>query len=300
MGRSRHVARSLVSATLGEAAQKLDWVRERMAGASRVLRFVDGRVAFVSRPDDVWVATYPRSGTTLMQYLLHRLRGGDDEFDHIGTVVPWYERDLAVGRLDPSDLDALEGPRVFKTHLPPRWVPRGGRTIYIERDGRDVAVSYFHLYREYLGFRGSFDEFFARFLDGDLQYRSYFRHVAGWRARAEGSDVLWVSFEQLRGDKRATIERVVDFLGWDVPAARIDEVVVATQFDAMKRLEAKFDHATALLLERRVRPGRFLRRGASGDGRTQLSSAQLQAFERQRAAASPGDDGPLYLPAFLH
>ena len=271
-----------------------------MADASRVLRFVDGHVAFRPRPDDVWVATYPRSGTTLMQYLLHRLRGGDDDFDHIGRVVPWYERDLAIGRRTPSDLDDLDGPRIFKTHLPARWVPRGGRTIYIERDGRDVAVSYFHLYREYLGFRGSFDDFFARFLAGDLQYRSYFRHVAGWRERAEDPDALWLDFEELRSDRRATVERVVGFLGWDVSASRIDEVVAATQFDAMKRLESKFDHATSRLLELGVRPGRFLRRGASGDGRAQLSAAQQQALQRQYEVAVAGDDRPWDLPAFLH
>jgi hypothetical protein len=232
-----------------------------------------------------------------MQYAVHRLLGRDDDFDHIGEVAPWYERDLAIGHRSAADLDARPSPRVFKSHLPHGWVPAGSRVIYIERDGRDVAVSYYHLYREYLGFEGSFDEFFARFLDGHVQYRSYFRHVAGWRAHARGPSVLWVRFEDLRADRRGTLAKVADFVG--DAACDLDGAVAATELAAMKRLEAKFDHATALLLERGVRRGHFIRRGAVGDGATALDAAQQRAYEARLADPGPIGGRPLRLAEFL-
>ena len=115
---------------------------------------------FQPRPDDIFVVTYPRSGTTWTQMILYQLTtDGRMDFAHITQVCPWFERALKAGR----DLDALPGPRVFKSHLPYRRIPKGPcRYIYVARDGKDVAVSYYHFYRSHMGYKGTFEEFFER------------------------------------------------------------------------------------------------------------------------------------------
>eukprot|EP00965_Chrysotila_dentata_P247559 6207816-Pleurochrysis_carterae.AAC.2 len=46
--------------------------------------------AFVPRPDDVFIVTYPKCGTTWMMQIVHTLRsGGDMDFGEITEVVPW-------------------------------------------------------------------------------------------------------------------------------------------------------------------------------------------------------------------
>ena len=89
---------------------------------------------FVPRPDDIFIVTYPRSGTTLMQMILYQLTtDGKMDFPHITTVSPWFERSLKDG----TAYDALPAPRVFKSHLSYGKVPKGPcKYLYVARDGR--------------------------------------------------------------------------------------------------------------------------------------------------------------------
>jgi hypothetical protein len=49
-------------------------------------------LSFKPRPDDVFVVTSSKCGTTWMQQILHQLRsGGDMSFDEIDDVVPFIE-----------------------------------------------------------------------------------------------------------------------------------------------------------------------------------------------------------------
>ncbi|MEO1935709.1 MAG: sulfotransferase domain-containing protein [Myxococcales bacterium] len=42
------------------------------------------------RPSDIFLATYPKCGTTLIQQIVHGLRTvGDMDFRDISGVVPW-------------------------------------------------------------------------------------------------------------------------------------------------------------------------------------------------------------------
>jgi len=146
-----------------------------------------------------------------------------------------------------------------------------------------VVVSYFHFYRAYLGFEGTLDDFYRRFMDGRVQYGSWFEHVAGWREHESDPDVLIVRYEDLLTDRKASIERIVEFLGWDRSERWVDRAVIESSFDAMKRRESVFDHATALLLERGVSPQSFVRSGQIGRGAGGLSDAQTREI-RERSS----------------
>ena len=68
-------------------------------------------------------------------------------------------------------------PRVFKTHLPYCFVPKGSdetdkpRYIYVVRNPKDVLVSIYHHHRNmpYLVEIPSWDEAFKRFITGDCK-----------------------------------------------------------------------------------------------------------------------------------
>jgi hypothetical protein len=273
---------------------------DALADARRACSFLRGRLAFRPREDDIYVASYPRSGTTWMQLMLHRLAGRDDlDFSHISQVSPWFERSLALGTMTAGDFEDFPSPRIMKSHLPYGWLPRPGRYIYLWRDGRDVALSYFHFYRSHLGFRGDFAAFFRRFLRGDLQYRSWFRHVRGWTAHADAPEILLVRYEDLIADRAAVLRRVAAHLGMATTEARLAQVVAETSFEMMKGQEAKFDHATALLLERGG-AGRFVRRGVTGEGALALDEGQRAAFEKCWGEGRSTPTRELRIAAFLH
>ena len=268
---------------------------------NRVLRFTRGLLEFKVRPDDIFIVTYPRSGTTLMQHLLVLLAGrSTDDLVHISQAAPWFERSLAVGSLTAADLEGLPSPRIFKSHLAYPWIPRGGRTIYITRDGRDVAVSYYHFYRSHLRYEGSFAEFFQRFLSGDLQYTSWFKHTSGWQRHRDDPRLLLIRFEELVTDQRACLEQVARFCGLPLTPARAEEIVAQCSFSFMKRHEHKFDFTTEILLESGYRLGSFLRGGRAGDGQLQLSESQQAAFKAQQQREPRRPDVEWNLPRFLH
>jgi hypothetical protein len=82
-------------------------------------------------------------------------------------------------------------------------------------------------------------------------------------------------------DRKASIERIVEFLEWDRSERWVDRAVIESSFDAMKQRESVFDHATALLIERGVRPQSFLRSGQSGRGAVALSDAQTREIRER-------------------
>lgn len=255
-------------------------VADLAADTKRVANFLRESQAFRPREDDIWIATYPRSGTTWSQYIVLLLQHGADlDFEHVHDLSPWFERSLALGSHDAASLAKLDGPRIFKTHLPGGWVPRTGRVLHISRDGKDVALSYFNLYQKYLGFRGSFDEFFARFLRGDLQYRSWFDFERGWQARHGQAQVLALRYEEMRAQPRVAIAKIADFLGFERSEAEIEAVTEAAELSKMKNIEHKFDHAQLLLRERGVVGKSFIRSGLVGQGAKGLSLEQERAFE---------------------
>jgi len=267
----------------------------------RTGRFLAELREFEGRDEDVFISSYPRSGTTWTQLIAHLvLRGGELEFRHINAVVPWFERSLALGRITARDLGALASPRVFKSHLPPHFLPARGRYLYVCREGLDVAVSYFSFYCSHLGYQGTFEEFFARFLSGHLQYRSWFGHVASWRDRASDPRVLWLDYQQMRRDPSSTVRALADFLGVSLSEPRVARICELASFDSMRRHESLFDHAADERFHSDVRAGQFVRRGEVGHGARQLTAAQRLTFETHLRGERPPSAGYCDLPAFLH
>ena len=269
---------------LGIAAETLDATVRKLDHARRIAKFLRGSLEFEVRPDDVFISSYPRSGTTLTQWILYLLAHAEQpDPPHLTKASPWFERSLAIGELTAGELQAFRSPRVFKSHLPREWLPDGGRYIYVEREVADVVVSYFHFYRAYLGFKGTLSDFHERFMEGRLQYGSWFEHVASWRAHASEPNVFILRYEDLLADRRDSVERIASFLGWPYDEPTLDRTIEQSSFEAMKQREAVFDHATALLLERGVTPRSFLRAGETGHGLGALNEVQLRALRETGA-----------------
>src|SRR5215213_177533 len=123
-------------------------------------------------PDDIFIDTYPRSGTTWLQMIVYQLTtDGAMNFAHIDEVSPYLEVTMIPWGRKISDLPGT--PRVVKSHLPYHEIPKGpGRYIYGVRNGLDVAVSYHYHSRKYVsGMAGlSLSEFFSRFMAGRVLY----------------------------------------------------------------------------------------------------------------------------------
>ncbi|MBF0288096.1 MAG: sulfotransferase domain-containing protein [SAR324 cluster bacterium] len=259
-------------------------LRKMIGFQTEALQWIDlssGLIEFIPRPEDIFIVTYPRSGTTLMQMLLHQLTTeGHVGFTHISEFSPFLDRSLAHHIHSAKDFEDLPNPRVLKSHLGYPFIPKGaGRYIYVERDGKDVAVSYFHFYKSHLGFHGSFAEFFNLFLNGEVMYGSWFEHVAGWRAHRKDPDILYLQYEDIKQDMEACLHQIIDFCRLDVPMKRFPEILEQCSFEFMKQHEDKFDHITGMMLEKGYKTSAFIREGKASSGNEYLTASQLTQFE---------------------
>ena len=147
-------------------------------------------------PDDIWIVTYPKSGTTWTQQIVKMIRNKGQEDDlKISDSVPWLEPVASWG-MDLDNMDKLPHPRAFKTHSPYNHLPCGPphttpcKYIYVLRNPKDVAVSYFYHEKHSHKWDISFDDFFELFMDGALEYGRYFDHVLSFWPHRNDKNIL--------------------------------------------------------------------------------------------------------------
>jgi len=275
LGRWLNILRRLSNKSLSFLANLVNFIRVRY-------------FEFVPRPDDIFIVTYPRSGTTWMQMILYQLTtDGNMDFPHVSQVSPWFERAASRG----VNLETYPSPRVFKSHLRYKWIPKG-KYVYVARNGKDVAVSYFQFYSSHLGFRQTFDKFFDRFLQGKVEFGSWFKHVVEWSAHREDPDVLYLRYEDMLCDFDSCLQKIIDFCRLTIPPKQLPEIRERCGFAFMKEHESKFDHATLNLWENGISMNSFLRKGQAGNWKELLSGEQEARFEREfeKHLGRPGID----------
>lgn len=232
----------------------------------------------VPRRDDIFIVTYPRSGTTWMQMILYQLTtDGSMEIPHIAEHCPWFERSVRSAQ----DFEKRKSPRIFKSHLSFDKIPKGpGRYIYVARDGRDVAVSYYNLYRNYNGYKGTFAEFFEEFMNGKVNYGSWFKHVGDWWKHRNDLNVLFLTYEEMQHDLEGCIKRIIAFCHLEVAEEKLPRILERCSFDFMKQHENKFDPALEVLWEQGTQMNSFLRHGHIGEGEQELTTEQRIYFDQ--------------------
>jgi hypothetical protein len=240
------------------------------------LRYLD----FTLRPDDIFIVSYPRSGTTWVQMILYQLTtDGSMDFQHIYEVCPHFESPLSYGK----DFEDRPSPRMFKTHLFYKQLPKGPcKYIYVARNGKDVAVSLYHFITTQHGFRWSFQIFFALFVRGRM-HGSWFKHVGDWWVRRDDPNVLFLKYEELIHDLEGCVRKIIDFCQFQVDEANLPGILERCRFDFMKQYESKFDPITERLMLWGVKQHEFLRKGQVGDWKNRLTPEQEAAFDRQFA-----------------
>ena len=212
----------MASATQLCRATNISGLRERAARLISPEGFAKG-LAFRPRTNDVFIATFPKCGTTLLQQIVHGLRTkGDMDFVEITEVIPWIELAHDMD-LDPEDEQKAD-PRAYKTHLAWDLVPKGGRYIYVIRDPLAVVVSFYHFFEGWYFETGSidFESFALEFVLPGTQSRRYWEHLASWWPQRSSERVLFLCYEDIVRNLRGSVERVASFIGLDTDAERID------------------------------------------------------------------------------
>jgi hypothetical protein len=227
-------------------------------------------------PGDVFVSTYPKCGTTWIQYIVYLLLHGGEPLPagvRMDDVFPHLEE---VGS---ASVGALPEPRLIKTHLPferAPWHP-AARYIYAVRNPFDCAVSFYHhtrgFVRHYDFADGTFEDFFECFIRGEVDFGDYFDHLASWLSKVGEPNVLFLTYEGMLADPRAAVVAIGEFLGGAAACAAAEPALVArvvagSSFDSMRRDQRRWSS------ERPANMPEFVRKGVVGDWTNHFSREQ--------------------------
>ncbi|XP_011883394.1 PREDICTED: sulfotransferase 4A1-like [Vollenhovia emeryi] len=193
---------------------------------------------FKIRPDDTWLISHPRSGTTMTQELVWliandmnfeeaRRRYLRDRFpfielatvlhDHANRDLPdkvhteQYNQNYSV-----EFVQSQSSPRFIKSHLPlellPNVVNSTCKIIYIARNPRDVVNSWY-TFQKSICYQGSLAQFCGDFINNQTISSPYWEHVKEAWAMRHRANMMFLFYEDLIKDLPKNIRKIAAFFG---------------------------------------------------------------------------------------
>ncbi|XP_060078699.1 sulfotransferase 4A1-like [Ylistrum balloti] len=207
-----------------------------------VEKILDDVENFETNEKDIWVVSFPRSGTTLLQEMVD-LVNSEGDFVRVQTMpleerFPYFEYSYPGIK----SIQKMESPRLIKSHLPLSLLPKSVREgkakiIYVARNPKDTCVSYFHfvqLLKPTFRFNGNFNDFFNRFINNKVPYSPWWRHVKEFWDIRDSPNVLFLKYEDIVEDMGGTVITIAEFLGKDIHPMEIKMIATHCSFDVMK------------------------------------------------------------------
>jgi hypothetical protein len=228
------------------------------------------------RPEDVFFASYPRSGTTWSRHTLFEiLTGQKSGFRIVDSYL------CGVGKHHEGKPVLPGGGRVIPTHEQYRSWKHYHKAIYLVRDVRDVVLSEFVYLTNLEFFYGDQDKFVKHFLTTPVSgFGPWQRHVSCWldSPLAGTSNLLLVRFEDLKRDPVAGFTRMANFLGINPSPELIQRAVANSSVEKMREKELREPVKASV-------KGRFVGDGLAQGWRTKLTPAQVRLIEQYAGPA---------------
>ena len=237
------------------------------------------------RPDDVYVLTFAKNGTTWAQELVWLLQN-DCNFEMAKTIpidkrFPFMDfpvlLDFNKKELPPflqgdilKTVEDMPSPRLMKSHfqycLLPDDLIEKSKVVTCLRNPKDTVVSYYHhekLIRGH-GYSGDFPTYFDLFMDNLVIYSSYFEYVKeAWQQRNHPNVCLLI-FEDMKKDLATSVRKVAKFFGKEVTDENVAMLVDHLSFQKMKNNPA-VNREDAKAKNYFAGDGNFMRKGEVGD-----------------------------------
>lgn len=235
---------------------------------------------FAVYPGDTFIVSYPRSGNTWTRFLVANLLHPEETvtFTNVERLVP------DTSSQSNRALKRTPRPRTIKTHE--YFDARYKKVLYIVRDPRDVALSYYDFQRKYRQIEDEFplEHYVSDFVHGKLiswGWGTWGENVGSWlAARGRDPNFLLVRYEDMIADTPRELGRIATFFGVIADRGRLAEIVAACSAEKMRELEKKeSDQWVATKGRRNDIP--FVRTATSGGWKTALPAACVREIEAE-------------------
>lgn len=224
-----------------------NWKPEPICLSSRYERVAQTIKQMEVRPDDVWIVTYPKSGTTWTQELIW-LVCNELDFQKAQDVpqdtrFPFIDliglRDLPEPFNPLRDALKMPSPRFIKSHLPPAFLPNAlwsvqPKMVHVRRNPKSVAVSYYHHSVSLHSYNGTLDQFIRSMMNELVYYSPFHRHVIEF-SELRYPNMLSLCFEDMKRDLSGTIAEVCRFFNKTYTPEQVAQLVEHLSFDRMRQ-----------------------------------------------------------------
>ncbi|KAF2892847.1 hypothetical protein ILUMI_13326 [Ignelater luminosus] len=281
---------------------------DRTCMPEHFLNYAERIKNFEVKNEDVWVASYPKTGTTWTQEMVWMIannvdiKAGEkslsDRFPFLELSSLGDERKLYKAlNLDPSEYEPdsyeftkdMKSPRFIKTHLPFSLLPdqfqNGSKTpkiIYVSRNPKDACVSFCHHGRLLEGWRTDLESFAKLYMADKVMYGSYWKHILGYWEKRNSLNILFIKYEEMKANLPEVIKKVAKFLEKELEEEQIELLTKHLSFESMKNNRAvNVESFVEKLRERNlcVEDGAFMRSGVVGKYKEELSPETIKKFD---------------------
>ncbi|XP_069480828.1 sulfotransferase 1B1-like isoform X2 [Ambystoma mexicanum] len=165
---------------------------------------------FQVRPDDLLIASFPKSGTTWMCEIMDLILNNGDvkkcQRDAVYNRVVMLEF-AGVTTIQPGTevLSRMPSPRLLRTHLPISLLPKSFwenscKVIYVARNAKDVAVSSYHFAGANIlhPHPGTWEHYLEKFMAGKVMFGSWHEHVTSWWEKRNDLRLLYLFYEDMK------------------------------------------------------------------------------------------------------
>ncbi|KAH9375262.1 hypothetical protein HPB48_010846 [Haemaphysalis longicornis] len=282
---------------------------------------VRSALSYKPRNDDMFIVTYPKSGTTWTQYLsLSILSKGHPP----KTLTDFMLASPYLEAMGAEAAEKMPRPGLLKTHMPFHKQPYSeqAKYIYVIRNPYDVCVSlYYHMksITPKTVEDVSFGTFVDMFLSGNVFYGSYFDHMLSWYEHRNDPNVLFFTYEQMHKEPEFWAVKIADFLGQQYgrelrnDPSLLQRVLDASSFEkmqgvfndrfktiiqdlldlppdrAIKSMEV-YKKSVVLPVEEMHEYAGFIRKGIVGDWKAHFTTEEIEKTKAWIAERTRGSD----------
>lgn len=250
--------------------------------------------AFEHRPDDIFICTPWKCGTTWTQAIVCMLVfGRADHGEKPGVISPWIDANFAPVDEYLEMVVAQAHRRFIKTHSPLDGLPYYPECHYLVvfRDPRDMFFSMLkhrdNFVDEELAFATvpSGDDAFRKWLDGEFDPKNFDVQSLEWLCHflqtywcyRDLPNIHLFHYSDMKKNLRGHIARVADILDVALSETQLDEMTEAATFESMREKGDQFAPMAGTGAWKSEKG--FFASGMNAQWRGKLTSEDLAAFD---------------------